>query len=122
MRDAEDTQPLLAAEGGAFVAAMYAEEERAQKLGLVGEALVEQVVAVDPPVEVVRYLVDRLSVVPGVATVRLSGARRYAMRVWLDRKALAARQLTVQVGPISARTTLEKWPECSTSRPIPPST
>lgn len=43
-----------------------------------------------------RYLVDRLSVVPGVATVRFGGARRYAMRVWLDRKALAARQLTVQ--------------------------
>ncbi len=41
LRDAEDTQPLLAAEGGAFVAAMYAEEERAQKLVLVGEALVE---------------------------------------------------------------------------------
>jgi multidrug efflux pump len=43
-----------------------------------------------------RYLVDRLSVVPGVATVRIGGERRYAMRVWLDRKALAARRLTVQ--------------------------
>lgn len=43
-----------------------------------------------------RYLVDRLSVVPGVATIRIGGERRYAMRVWLDRKALAARQLTVQ--------------------------
>ena len=43
-----------------------------------------------------RYLVDRLSVVPGVATIRVGGERRYAMRVWLDRKALAARQLTVQ--------------------------
>ncbi|WP_116808313.1 efflux RND transporter permease subunit [Steroidobacter cummioxidans] len=43
-----------------------------------------------------RYLVDRLSVVPGVASIRIGGERRYAMRVWLDRKALAARQLTVQ--------------------------
>jgi len=43
-----------------------------------------------------RYLVDRLSVVPGVASIRVGGERRYAMRVWLDRKALAARQLTVQ--------------------------
>jgi len=43
-----------------------------------------------------RYLVDRVSVVPGVATIRFGGERRYAMRVWLDRKALAARQLTVQ--------------------------
>lgn len=40
-RDAEDSQPLLAAEGGGFVAAMYAEEERAQKLGLTGDGLVE---------------------------------------------------------------------------------
>ncbi len=43
-----------------------------------------------------RYLVDRFSVVPGVAQVRIGGERRYAMRVWLDREALAARRLTVQ--------------------------
>jgi multidrug efflux pump len=43
-----------------------------------------------------RYLVDRFSVVKGVASVRITGERRYAMRVWLDRQALAARQLTVQ--------------------------
>ena len=43
-----------------------------------------------------RYLVDRLSVIPGVARVRTSGASRYAMRIWLDREALAARQLTVK--------------------------
>lgn len=41
MRDAEETQPALAAEGGGFVAAMYVEEARAQELGLVGAALVE---------------------------------------------------------------------------------
>src|SRR5688572_12324175 len=43
-----------------------------------------------------RYLADRFSVVAGVAQVRIGGERRYAMRVWLDRQALAARQLTVQ--------------------------
>lgn len=42
-----------------------------------------------------RHLVDRLSVLPGVARVRVSGGLEYAMRIWLDRQALAARQLTV---------------------------
>ena len=44
----------------------------------------------------VRNLVDRLSVLDGVATVRLTGAQTPAMRVWIDRDALAARGLTVQ--------------------------
>ncbi|MCS6946038.1 MAG: efflux RND transporter permease subunit, partial [Steroidobacteraceae bacterium] len=42
-----------------------------------------------------RYLVDRFGAVPGVAAVRVGGGRRYAMRIWLDREALAARQMTV---------------------------
>ena len=42
-----------------------------------------------------RYLVDRFSRLPGVGRIRLSGGSRYALRVWLDREALAARQLTV---------------------------
>ncbi len=42
-----------------------------------------------------RNLVDRLSTVPGVARVTINGARRYSMRIWIDRQALAARQLTV---------------------------
>ena len=42
-----------------------------------------------------RHLVDRLSTLDGVARVRLSGERSYAMRIWLDRNALAARQITV---------------------------
>jgi multidrug efflux pump len=42
-----------------------------------------------------RYLVDRLSTVDGVAQVQLGGAQDYAMRVWIDRDALAARGLTV---------------------------
>jgi multidrug efflux pump len=41
-----------------------------------------------------RYVVDRFAAIAGVARVRLSGARRYAMRVWIDRTALAARRLT----------------------------
>ncbi|MFP4075513.1 MAG: efflux RND transporter permease subunit [Halochromatium sp.] len=42
-----------------------------------------------------RHLVDRLSVLDGVARVRLGGSQTYAMRVWIDRNALAARGLTV---------------------------
>ena len=42
-----------------------------------------------------RYLVDRFSVLDGVARVRVGGAQTYAMRVWIDRESLAARALTV---------------------------
>ncbi len=43
-----------------------------------------------------RFVVDRLSVIEGVARVRFGGGGlRYAMRIWLDRKAMAARGLTV---------------------------
>ncbi|MCB9479139.1 MAG: efflux RND transporter permease subunit [Deltaproteobacteria bacterium] len=42
-----------------------------------------------------RYLADRFSVVDGVARVRVGGGRRYSMRVWLDRVAMAAREITV---------------------------
>lgn len=42
-----------------------------------------------------RYIVDQLAVIPGVANVNLNGSGRFAMRVWLDRLALAARGLTV---------------------------
>lgn len=41
-----------------------------------------------------RYLVDRFSIIDGVARVRVGGAQGYAMRIWLDRQALAARGLT----------------------------
>jgi multidrug efflux pump len=41
-----------------------------------------------------RYVVDRLSSLDGVSQVRVGGQQRYAMRVWLDRDALAARGLT----------------------------
>ncbi|MDD3517275.1 MAG: efflux RND transporter permease subunit [Chromatiales bacterium] len=42
-----------------------------------------------------RYLVDRFSVLEGVALVRIGGSKRPAMRIKLDREALAARGLTV---------------------------
>lgn len=42
-----------------------------------------------------RYLVDSFSVLSGVARVRIGGGQSYAMRIWLDRKSLAARQLSV---------------------------
>ncbi|BCD96255.1 efflux RND transporter permease subunit [Marinagarivorans cellulosilyticus] len=42
-----------------------------------------------------RYLIDRFSVLDGVARVRVGGGLDYALRIWLDRNALAARSLTV---------------------------
>jgi multidrug efflux pump len=42
-----------------------------------------------------RYLTDRFSALDGVARVRVGGGLSYAMRIWLDRTALAARGLTV---------------------------
>jgi multidrug efflux pump len=42
-----------------------------------------------------RYLVDRFSALNGVAQVRIGGEQTKTMRIWLNRDALAARQLTV---------------------------
>ena len=42
-----------------------------------------------------RYLVDRFSVLNGVAQIRVGGGQTYAMRVWLNRNELAAYGLTV---------------------------
>jgi multidrug efflux pump len=42
-----------------------------------------------------RRILDRFSVLDGVARVALSGAKHYSMRIWLDRIALAAHDLTV---------------------------
>ena len=41
-----------------------------------------------------RYVVDRLAALDGVAQVRIGGQQRYAMRVWLDSAAMAARGIT----------------------------
>ncbi|MBM9514769.1 efflux RND transporter permease subunit [Desulfogranum marinum] len=42
-----------------------------------------------------RYLVDQYSTLDGVARVRVGGGLNYAIRVWLDRQELAARNLSV---------------------------
>ena len=42
-----------------------------------------------------RYLVDRFSVIDGVANIRIGGGKEYALRIWIDRQKLAARGLTV---------------------------
>ena len=42
-----------------------------------------------------RFLVDRMATLDGVSTVEIYGERRYAIRIWLDRRAMAARNLTV---------------------------
>jgi multidrug efflux pump len=42
-----------------------------------------------------RYLVERFSTVPGVAQIWVNGSQTYAMRIWLDPAAMAARGITV---------------------------
>ena len=42
-----------------------------------------------------RNLVDRLSVLTGVAEILIGGERRFAMRIWLDPERMASRQVTV---------------------------
>jgi multidrug efflux pump len=42
-----------------------------------------------------RFIVDRLATLDGVANVRVYGDRAFAVRIWLDRRALAARKLTI---------------------------
>jgi multidrug efflux pump len=42
-----------------------------------------------------RYVIDRFAVLPGVSQIRSFGAGGPSMRIWLDRLALAARNLTV---------------------------
>lgn len=43
-----------------------------------------------------RYIVERFSVVDGVARLQIGGERKYAMRIWLNRDAMASRGVTVQ--------------------------
>ncbi|MEE8258820.1 MAG: efflux RND transporter permease subunit, partial [Sphingomonadales bacterium] len=42
-----------------------------------------------------RNIEDQMSVVDGVARVRIGSRKRPAIRIWLDRQAMAARQLTI---------------------------
>jgi len=41
-----------------------------------------------------RFLVDQYSALDGVARVRVGGSMRYAVRIWLDHQAMAARNLS----------------------------
>ncbi len=43
-----------------------------------------------------RFILDELKRIPGVGSVRVVGERRYAMRIWLNPDALAARSITAQ--------------------------
>ncbi|MCU0811458.1 MAG: efflux RND transporter permease subunit [Thiobacillaceae bacterium] len=43
-----------------------------------------------------RVVADQLKTLPGVASVIIGGARRYAMRIWLDPERMAALGVTVQ--------------------------
>jgi multidrug efflux pump len=55
-----------------------------------------------------RFVADRFAVIDGVAQIYVSGGLDYAMRIWLDRNALAARALTVaDVEAALARENLE---------------
>ncbi len=42
-----------------------------------------------------RYLVDRFSVLDGVSRVRIGGGQNFAMRIWLNRSEMAARNIAV---------------------------
>src|SRR5690625_1426034 len=42
-----------------------------------------------------RHVVDRLATMDGVSSVDIWGKRPFAVRIWIDRRALAARNLTV---------------------------
>lgn len=42
-----------------------------------------------------RYLIDRLSVIPGVAKVRISGGKKKSLRVWLDPLLLSQYKVSV---------------------------
>ncbi|MEJ2089255.1 MAG: efflux RND transporter permease subunit, partial [Gammaproteobacteria bacterium] len=42
-----------------------------------------------------RYIADRFSVIPGVSSAEVSGGAKPSMRIWIDRLALAARELTI---------------------------
>ncbi|MEO0436559.1 MAG: efflux RND transporter permease subunit [Pseudomonadota bacterium] len=42
-----------------------------------------------------RYIVDRFTVLPGVASVNIYGGSSRSMRIWIDRQALIARNLAV---------------------------
>ena len=42
-----------------------------------------------------RNIIDRLSILPGVASVTVGGERKYAIRIWLDPDKMSSRKITV---------------------------
>ena len=42
-----------------------------------------------------RNIIDRLSILPGVASITIGGERKYAIRVWLDPDKMSSRNITV---------------------------
>ncbi|MEZ5713991.1 MAG: efflux RND transporter permease subunit [Paracoccaceae bacterium] len=42
-----------------------------------------------------RFIADRIATLDGVASLNIYGERPFAVRIWIDRRALAARKLTV---------------------------
>jgi multidrug efflux pump len=72
-----------------------------QKAEAIGEAIVylnlssERMSGLELTDYAERVLLDQLSATPGVARVNINGERRQAVRIWIDRQALAARALTV---------------------------
>ena len=42
-----------------------------------------------------RNIIDRLSILPGVASITIGGERKYAVRVWLNPNEMSARNITV---------------------------
>ena len=43
-----------------------------------------------------RNIIDRLSILPGVASITIGGERKYAIRVWLDPDKMSSRNITVK--------------------------
>ena len=43
-----------------------------------------------------RNIIDRLSILPGVASITVGGERKYAIRIWLDPDQMSSRKITVE--------------------------
>ena len=63
-----------------------------------------------------RYLVDRLSSIDGVSQVNLGGGQTYAMRVWPNASALAARGLSVADVQAALRRENVEFPAAASNR------
>ncbi|MBM5810953.1 MAG: efflux RND transporter permease subunit [Gammaproteobacteria bacterium] len=78
-----------------------AEPPEIRKTGAEGEAIMylnltsDRLSAIELTDYAERVLVDQLAATPGVARVNINGGRRQAVRIWIDRQALAARALTI---------------------------